>query len=131
MLNYKKTIDFTDMVYWPVVDTKIWLFPQDYILVDEAQDLSKAHHELIKKAIKKDKAGKVIGRMIFVGDDMQAIYAFAGADSYSFLNLAKLPNTLVFPLTISFRCPKAVIKLANTIVPDIRATDNAIEGQVR
>jgi hypothetical protein len=35
MLNDKKTIDFTDMIYLPVVDKKIWLFPQDYVLVDE------------------------------------------------------------------------------------------------
>lgn len=72
MLNDKKTIDFTDMVYLPVVDKKIWMFPQDYVLVDEAQDLSRAQHEMIKKLVKWDKAtGKSTTRLIFCGDDLQ------------------------------------------------------------
>jgi superfamily I DNA/RNA helicase len=72
MLNDKKTIDYTDQVYLPNVDKKIWLFPQDYVLVDEAQDLSKAQHELIKKLVKWDKAtGKPITRLMFCGDDYQ------------------------------------------------------------
>lgn len=131
MLNDKKTIDYTDMIYLPVVDNKIWLFPQDYVLVDEAQDLSKAQHELIKKCVKKDKAGKYIGRMIYVGDDMQAIYGFTGSDAYSFNNLARIPNTIVLPLTTTFRCGKNIVKEANTIVTDIRPLDGAIDGIVR
>lgn len=131
MLNDKKTIDFVDMIYLPCVDNKIWLFPQDFILVDEAQDLSKAQHELIKKSIKKDKAGNIIGRMIFVGDDMQAIYGFTGSDAFSFMNLAKIPNTIVLPLTTTFRCGKNIVKEANTIVTDIKAKTNAPDGIVR
>jgi DNA helicase II / ATP-dependent DNA helicase PcrA len=131
MLNDKKTIDYTDMVYLPVVDKKIWMFPQDWILVDEAQDLSKAQHELIKKAIKRDKTGKILGRMIFVGDDMQAIYGFTGSDAYSFMNLAKIPNMTVLPLTMTFRCAKNIVLEANKLVPDIRPTDYAPDGIVR
>lgn len=131
MLNDKKTIDYTDMVYLPVVDPKIWLFPQDYVLVDEAQDLSKAQHELIKKCVKKDKAGKFIGRMIFVGDDMQAIYGFTGSDAYSFLNLSKIPNTTLLPLTTTFRCGRNIVAEANKIVTDIRPKENAHDGIVR
>lgn len=131
MLNDKKTIDFIDMVYLPNVDPKIWLFPQDYVLVDEAQDLSRAQHEMIKKCVKKDKSGKFVGRMIFVGDDMQAIYGFAGADSFSFNNLSKIPNTLVFPLTTTFRCAKNIVLEANKIVKDIKPTHYAADGIVR
>lgn len=131
MLNDKKTIDYADMVYLPVVDPKIWLFPQDYILVDEAQDLSKAQHEIIKKSIKKDKAGNYIGRLIFVGDDMQAIYGFGGADAFSFTNLAKIPNTIVLPLTTTFRCGKTIVGEANKIVTDINAMETAPDGVVR
>lgn len=131
MLNDKKTVDYTDMVYLPVIDPKIWLFPQDYVLVDEAQDLSKAQQELIKKCVKKDKSGKIVGRMIFVGDDMQAIYGFAGSDAYSFSNLTKIPNTTILPLTTTFRCAKAIVGEANKIVLDINARDNAPEGIVR
>lgn len=132
MLNDKKTIDFTDMVYLPVVDKKIWLFPQDYVLVDEAQDLSKAQHELIKKLIKWDKATKTpTTRMIFCGDDLQSIYGFTGADTFSFENLTRLPNTKVLPLTTTFRCAKNIVLEANKIVPDIRSMETAIDGVVR
>ncbi len=131
MLNDKKTMDFTDMVYLPVADPKIWIFPQDYVLVDEAQDLNKAQQELIKKMVKRDKSGKQTGRLIFVGDDMQAIYGFTGSDTYSFLNLSKLPNTTVLPLTTTFRCGRLIVEEAKTIVSDIKAMDNAHEGLVR
>jgi DNA helicase-2/ATP-dependent DNA helicase PcrA len=132
MLNDKKTIDFTDMVYLPVVDKKIWMFPQDYVLVDEAQDLSKAQHEMIKKLVKWDKAtSKPTTRLIFCGDDLQSIYGFTGADTNSFENLTRFPNTKVLPLTITFRCAKNIVLEANKIVTDIRAMETAKEGIVR
>ncbi len=132
MLNDKKTIDFTDMVYLPCVDKKIWMFPQDYVLVDEAQDLSKAQHEMIKKLQKWDKAtSKPTTRLIFCGDDLQSIYGFTGADTNSFENLTRFPNTKVLPLTITFRCAKNIVLEANKIVPDIRPMESAIDGVVR
>jgi DNA helicase-2/ATP-dependent DNA helicase PcrA len=132
MLNNKDTIDFTDMVYLPCVDKKIWLFPQDYVLVDEAQDLCKAQHELVKKLVKWDKAtGKPTTRLIFCGDDLQSIYAFTGADTNSFENLTRLPNTKVLPLTTTFRCGKNIVLEANKLVPDLRAMETAEDGIVR
>lgn len=132
MLNDKKTMDFTDQVYMPVADKKIWLFPQDYILVDEAQDLSRAQHELIKKMVKWDKTtNKPISRLIFCGDDLQSIYGFTGADTNSFDNLTRFPNTKVLPLTTTFRCAKNIVAEANKLVADIRPMDNAEDGIVR
>lgn len=132
MLNDKKTLDFTDQVYFPVADKKIWMFPQDYVLVDEAQDLSKAQHEMIKKLVKWDKvSGEPTTRLIFCGDDLQSIYGFTGADTNSFENLTRFPNTKVLPLTVSFRCAKNIILEANKIVPDIRAREDAPDGIVR
>jgi len=132
MLNDKKTIDFTDMIYLPVVDKKIWLFPQDYVLVDEAQDLCKAQHELVKKLVKWDKAtSKPTTRLIFCGDDLQSIYGFTGADTNSFDNLTRFPNTKVLPLTTTFRCAKNIVLEANKLVPDIRPMETAEDGIVR
>lgn len=132
MLNDKKSIDFTDMVYLPVVDKKIWLFPQDYVLVDEAQDLCRAQHELIKKLVKWDKAtNKPTTRLIFCGDDLQSIYGFTGADTNSFENLTRFPNTKVLPLTTTFRCAKNIVAEANKLVPDIRPMETAEDGIVR
>jgi hypothetical protein len=35
MYNDTKTFDFIDMIYIPAIDKKIWLFPSDYVFVDE------------------------------------------------------------------------------------------------
>jgi intein/homing endonuclease len=35
MYNDTKTFDFIDMVYIPAINNKIWLFPSDYVFVDE------------------------------------------------------------------------------------------------
>ncbi len=71
MMNDKQTYDFTDMVFLPAIDKNIWLFPQDYVLVDEAQDMNMAQQKLVEKMLRKDKFGKIIGRLIAVGDCFQ------------------------------------------------------------
>lgn len=132
MINDRNTFDFTDMVFLPAIDNKIWLFPQDYVFVDEAQDLSKAQQKMIEKMLKRDKVSKKIkGRLIAVGDNFQSIYSFAGSSNKSFEWFSKFPNTKVLPLTHTFRCAKDIVKKANEIVPDIKALDGAPEGQVR
>lgn len=133
LMNDRKTFDFTDMVFLPAVDPKIWLFPQDYVIVDEAQDLNRAQQMMIEKMLRKDKfnKSKVLGRLIAVGDEFQSIYGFAGSSTTSFDWFRKRKNTRVLPLTYSFRCAKDIIKKANDIVPDIKALEEAPVGQVR
>ena len=72
MTNDRDRFDFTDMVYLPAIDPKIWMFPQDYVIVDEAQDLNRAQQAIIQKILKRDrKSGKQTGRLIAVGDPYQ------------------------------------------------------------
>jgi len=73
------------------------------------------------------------GRVVGVGDEKQGIFAFRGANPESIpIITAKLqatPRTCVtLPLSISYRCSTEVIKLAQTIVPDIEAAPNAVKG---
>jgi len=65
-----------------------------------------------------------------VGDRNQAINGFAGADCNSFDKIATLPNTKELPLSVNYRCGRAMIALAQQIVPQIQAHDNAINGVV-
>lgn len=58
-------------------------------------------------------------RFIFVGDNYQSIYAFSGADTNSMNNIARVFNVEKLPLNTCYRCPKNVVKLASTIVPEI------------
>ena len=128
----RKTFDYTDMIYLPAIDNSIWMFPQDYVFIDEIQDLNRCQIRIVEKILKKDKvSGKTIGRLIAVGDFFQGIYGFNAADEKSFEWFEKFPNTKILPLSTSFRCSKNVIKKAQEIVPDIKALDDAPDGVVR
>jgi superfamily I DNA/RNA helicase len=114
--------DFTDMIYWPAKYNHFQLEKYDFIFVDECQDLNKTQHKLIEKLCHQN------SRIIAVGDKNQAIYAFAGADSESFDNLTKMPNTKLLPLSVNYRCGSKIINLAKNFVNQIIAHDNAPEG---
>jgi superfamily I DNA/RNA helicase len=107
------TIDFDDMLYLPVV-LGLAVEKFDVLFVDESQDLNRVQQELVMMA------GT---RIILVGDKHQAIYRFRGADAHSMENMrAMLEGTerevKVLPLTVTRRCPPAVVDLAQSIVPD-------------
>lgn len=130
--NDRNSYDYTDMIYLPAIDKSLWMFPQDYVFVDEVQDLNKCQIRIIEKILKKDKAtGKYTGRLIAVGDAFQGIYGFNAADEKSFQWFEKFPKTKILTLSTSFRCSKNVIKKAQEIVPDIKALDTAPDGCVR
>ena len=132
MTTDRKTYDFTDMVFLPAVDNGIWFFPQDYVFVDEVQDLNRCQIRIIEKVLKKNRTTKKLeGRLIAVGDFFQGIYGFNAADEKSFEWFEKFPNTHVMSLSVSFRCSQAVIKKAQEIVPEIQARPNAPVGSVR
>lgn len=116
-------ISFDDQIFLPV----LWgLKPQqvDFTFVDECQDLSAAKLAL---TIACRAPG---GRMLFVGDKRQSIYGFAGADANSFDNIVAVTNATVLPLSVCYRCPSDIIKLAQSIVPDIEAAPGAPVGVV-
>jgi DNA helicase-2/ATP-dependent DNA helicase PcrA len=128
----RDTYDFTDEIYLPAIDNGIWFFPQDYVFVDEIQDLNRCQIKIVEKILKKDRISKKItGRLISVGDFFQGIYGFNAADEKSFEWFEKFPNTKILPLSVSFRCSQNVIKEAQKIVPDIKALPDAPEGLVR
>lgn len=118
-----KSIDFTDMIYFPNVK-KINVPTFDWVFIDECQDLNAAQRNLFLKCLKPD------GRFVAVGDPRQAIYGFAGADVESFNLLKSTPRTAKLPLSVCYRCDEEIIKLAKGIVPQIEAKDNAPSGVV-
>ena len=120
-------IDFDDMIWMPLVND--YPLPQyDVLFVDEAQDFNESQRVLISKCVNG-------GRCIIVGDENQAIYGFRGADSQSIDMFRRRLETGTrkiseFPLSISWRCPNAVVKEANRYVKSLQAADNAIDGSV-
>lgn len=122
-LDESNLLDYADMIYLPnVLNVKV--FKYDYIIIDEAQDLSISQMSLFMKCFKQG------SRFIAVGDENQCINAFAGSDIESFNKLRKLPNTIELPLSICYRCAKNIVKFAQKIVPDIEYNENSIDGYV-
>ncbi len=120
-------IDFDDMIWIPLVNN--YPLPHyDIMFVDEAQDFNESQRELISRCVNG-------GRCIIVGDKNQAIYGFRGADSNSIKmfeeRLSQGEREIAhFPLTITWRCPMAVVKEANRYVLEFNAHQNAPMGTV-
>ncbi len=116
-------IDFDDMIYLPLL-FKLRFWQYDNVFVDEAQDTNPARRALARAILKPG------GRLIAVGDRHQGIYGFTGADNDA-LDLIKADfNAIEMPLTVSYRCPKAVVNFARQWVSHIESHPDAPEGSV-
>lgn len=116
-------IDFDDMIYLPIVQgMRLW--QNNWVFVDEAQDTNPARRALARKMLCPD------GRAVFVGDRHQAIYGFTGADADAFDQIKADFNADVMPLSVSFRCPQAVVAEARRYVSHIEAAPSATMGSV-
>lgn len=115
-------ISFNDMVYLPV--RMGWVRPWfDIVVIDEAQDMNLPQLTMARLASK--------GRVCVVGDDRQAIYGFRGAVQDGMAYMQTLLGASELGLTLTYRCPKRVVALAQEFVPDYRVGDTAPEGVVR
>lgn len=115
-------IDFSDMIYLPIRNN--WLKEGfDLVVIDEAQDMTTTQLEIATSV------GR--GRIAVVGDDRQAIYGFRGADTGSIDRLKSELDAIELPLTITFRCPLAVVAEAQQLVPDLQPWAGARDGIVR
>lgn len=119
----RKIIDYDDQIWLPVYHgLSVQQF--DVVYVDEGQDLSPAKFALARMALKPG------GTFVVVGDDRQAIYGFAGADPDSLPKIIEETGAEVLPLTVTYRCPKSVVALAQGLVGDYTAHESAPEGLV-
>jgi hypothetical protein len=65
-----------------------------------------------------------------VTHNCQAIYGFTGTDNDSLEQLEEAFGCERLPLTVSYRCPKAVVAEARKYAPHIEAADTAADGYV-
>ncbi len=121
--NESTMVDFDDLLYFAVKDDLL-LPKYDFVFVDEAQDTNAIQRAILRKMM------KPTSRMIAVGDPSQAIYGFRGADSDSLDLLSTEFNCEDLPLTISYRCSKAVVNHAHKWVKHIEAAETAEEGEI-
>lgn len=104
------TIDFDDMLWLPVL-FKCQFTTQDYMFVDESQDTNDIQLEILDMLGGNTMSGSTT-RYIFVGDRFQAIYGFRGANADSMDRIKNRFRCKSMPLSVSFRCPKAVVREA-------------------
>jgi len=116
-------ISFDDMVWLPVAMG--WVRPwYGLVCIDEAQDMNLPQLIMARNAVAKD------GRIVVIGDDRQAIYGFRGAVQGAMTMMKIQLHAQELGLKTTYRCPKAVVRLAQEIVPDYCAADSAPEGEV-
>jgi len=147
----ERKIDWNDQVWLPVIH-RLPVWKRDVLLVDEGQDLNPCQQELALLAG---------NRIILVGDDRQAIYGFAGADTESMEHMRaklreqsskgwdqtseqygsrKTPKVAKAAadmgvreerLTMTRRCGKEIVKAVKHIVEDFVAHPDNSLGIVR
>lgn len=124
-LKARRSIDFCDMTWLPVV---LDLPPPgrfQVVFIDEAQDLSMPQLQLVKKLVAPN------GRLVAIGDLNQSVYRWRGAVGEEvWREMKETFKATSLPLTTTFRCSKAVVREANRVVPELRAQSDAPEGDV-
>lgn len=118
---YEGNIDYDDQIYMPVIFGAPWpKYP--LVVCDEVQDLSPINHVMLERLIYK--------RVIVVGDPYQSIYGFRGAVSNGMCQLVKRYSMYELPLSMTFRVPKKGVERAKSRVPQFRAPEWQIEGDI-
>ena len=122
--------NFDDMLWWPII---LGFEPPkfDVVFADECQDFNACQIEMLQRMAKRG------SRIVAVGDLYQAVFRFRGADCDAYDKLkAMLEGSdrgckeLLLPK--NYRCAKSHIRYVvdTTVVKDIEAADDAIEGSV-
>jgi superfamily I DNA/RNA helicase len=116
-------ISFDDMIFIPLANKFVrpWF---DLVVIDEAQDMNYGQLLLAQRACKQG------GRVVVVGDDRQAIYGFRGADAGGLDRLKTELEASELGLTVTYRCAKSIVAVANKYVKDFQAADGNPSGVV-
>jgi len=103
-------LDFDDMLYLPLL-RNAQFDKNNIVFIDEAQDTNGVQRALLTRML----APEPHGRLIAVGDEQQSIYGFRGADAYAMSLMQKQFNMTSLPLSVSWRCSKAVVREAQRV----------------
>lgn len=98
----------------------------DYILVDEFQDTNAVQYELLRLILGNKNA-------LIIGDPLQSIYGFRGAEGDIFKRFINDFNTQVVNLNTNYRSGSGLVKIANTIYPNAPQLEpgSAFEGTAK
>lgn len=115
-------IDFEDQIRLPVLLGLDGLVKFNNVLADEVQDFNGMQMRLVQ-LLQGDK-------YIFVGDEHQSIFGFRGALPDSMERIKNIFQCDELPLSISYRCPLAVVNEARKLYTDIEPWEQQQQGSV-
>jgi len=90
-------------------------FTKTVLVIDEAQDMSKAEYLLVKKMMSANNNLRIIA----VGDDDQNIYEFRGSSSEYFASFLNEPEAKKYELVDNYRSNANIVDLANQFAENI------------
>jgi len=122
-IEQRSVIDYDDQIFFSATGA-VGCKQFDVLFIDEAQDLNRAQIKMVLKSV------KVSGRIIAVGDRWQSIFGFRGADTDAIPNIIEATHASTLPLSICYRCPSSHVALAQQLVPQIEAREDAPEGVI-
>jgi hypothetical protein len=120
---YRGRIDYGDQLWFPVIANLSLGIPPKIVYIDEAQDVNNIQIKLIERYARRS-------RVALVGDPHQAIYGFRGSVAESMFYMERALGATPYPLSVSYRCPKSVVRLAQSAVPEFEFHPDAPEGEV-
>lgn len=123
-VGQKPDIDYSDMIYLPLLYKWKPLHRYAHVFLDEAQDTNEMRMLLCDLVLDDD------GIFTAVGDPAQAIYGFTGAHNEALAMLTDHFSCETKTLSYCFRCSRAVVNHARKIVTHIEPAPNAPEGSV-
>lgn len=113
--NENNFIDFNDLLYLFMERIYTDLSRFRVVIIDEAQDLTPLQWKVVDYLAK----NYSIERLYAAGDDDQAIYAWAGADSQGMFTFEKEYNAEKVILDKSFRLPAKIKQTADLLINQI------------
>ncbi len=118
ILHDAKALDFDDLIGKTVellsknkeIRNK-WQTQFKYLMVDEYQDTNTSQYKLVKLLTNGNQ------NVAVVGDDLQSIYSWRGADFKNILNFEKdYKSTTVIKLEQNYRSTQAILDAANAVI---------------
>ena len=92
----------------------------EYLLLDEAHDISKIEYAFIFSVLAPEK-------FFVVCDTKQAIYSFRGSNFKQMNKLLKRKDVTVYEMNHNYRCGRAIVEFANTFIEDM---ENVFQQEV-
>jgi DNA helicase-2/ATP-dependent DNA helicase PcrA len=101
----------------------------DLIVVDEFQDTNPAQMRFVELL-----AGEDLSRVVVVGDDLQSIYAFTGAEVRNIQRFELAAGLSIgdatYRLSTNFRSGRAILELANHIAREVHPENSPDEPKI-